>query len=130
MEVKGEALEIQETLQSVVRENQWRVHENRASEDTWTFVRYVNVEELEKYADTKVLLEQVEFEDGKAAVTVRTVDIDGGFVRVQISAKIQGEGKSTDAAVKQPGTVWPLVSKGTLEQEMIAALETRYKHIE
>ncbi len=130
IEVRGEALEIQESLQSAVRENQWRVHENRASEDTWTFVRYINVEELEKYADTKVLLEPVEFEDGKAAVMVRTVDIGGGFVRVQISAQFQGEGKSADAAVKQPGNVWPLTSKGVLEQELITALQTRYKHVE
>ncbi len=130
IEVRGEALEIQESLQSAVRENQWRVHENRATEDTWTFVRYINVEELEKYADTKVLLEPVEFEDGKAAVMVRTVDIGGGFVRVQISAQFQGEGKSADAAVKQPGNVWPLTSKGVLEQELLSALQTRYKHVE
>jgi hypothetical protein len=61
LEVKGEALEIQEILQIAVRDLKWRVHENHASEDTWTFVRYLSVEELEKYADTKVLLEPVEF---------------------------------------------------------------------
>jgi hypothetical protein len=130
VEVKGEALEIQETLQAAVRELKWRVHENHASEDTWNFVRYLSVEELEKYADTKVLLESVEFENGKAALLVRTADIGQGFVRVQISAQIQGEGKSSDAVVKQPVTSWPLRSKGTLEQELIAALQSRYKHIE
>jgi hypothetical protein len=130
LEVKGEALEIQEILQIAVRDLKWRVHENHASEDTWTFVRYLSVEELEKYADTKVLLEPVEFEDGKAALVVRTADIGQGFVRVQISTQIQGEGKSADAIVKQPVTSWPLRSKGTLEQELIAALQSRYKHIE
>jgi hypothetical protein len=128
--MKGESLEIQETLQTTVRELRWRVHENHASEDTWTFVRYMSVEELEKYADTKVLLEPVEFENGKAALLVRTADIGEGFVRVQISAHIQGEGKSADAVVKQPVTVWPLRSKGTLEQELITELQSRYKHVE
>jgi hypothetical protein len=130
VEIKGEALEIQESLQAAVRDLKWRVHDNHASEDTWTFVRHLTVEELEKYADTKVLLEPVEFENGKAALLVRTADIGQGFVRVQISAQIQGEGKSSDAAVKQPVTSWPLRSKGTLEQELIAALLSRYKHIE
>ena len=130
LEVKGEALEIQETLQAVVRDLKWRVHENHASEDSWTFVRSLNVEELEKYADTKVLLEPVEFEYGKAALLVRTADLGQGFVRVQISAQFQGEGKSSDTGVKQPVTSWPLRSKGTLEQELIAALQSHYKHVE
>jgi hypothetical protein len=130
VEVKGEAMEIQETLQAAVRDLKWRVFENHASEDSWTFVRSLNVEELRKYADTKVLLEPVEFEYGKAALLVRTTDIGQGFVRVQISAQIQGEGKSADAVVKQPVTSWPLRSKGTLEQELIAQLQSRYKHLE
>jgi hypothetical protein len=130
VEVKGEAMEIQETLQAAVRDLKWRVYENHASEDSWTFVRSLNVEELEKYADTKVLLEPVEFEYGKAALVVRTADIGQGFVRVQISAQFQGEGKSADAVVKQPVTSWPLRSKGALEQELIAALQSRYKHLE
>jgi hypothetical protein len=130
LEMKGESLEIQETLQAVVRDLKWRVHENHVSEDSWTFVRSLNVEELENYADTKVLLEPVEFEYGKAALMVRTADIGQGFVRVQISAQIQGEGKSADTVVKQPVSSWPLRSKGTLEQELIAALRGRYKHLE
>ena len=130
IEMKGEALEIQETLQAAVRDLKWRVHENHASEDSWTFVRSLNVEELEKYADTKVLMEPVEFEYGKAALMVRTADIGQGFVRIQVSAQIQGEGKSADAVVKQPATSWPLRSKGTLEQELIAVLQGRYKHVE
>lgn len=130
LEVQGEAVEIQETLQAAVRDLKWRVHENHASEDSWTFVRSLNVEELEKYADTKVLLEPVEFEYGKAALLVRTTDLGQGFVRVQISAQIQGEGKSSDAVVKQPATSWPLRSKGTLEQELIAELRSHYKHVE
>jgi hypothetical protein len=130
LEVKGEALEIQESLQAAVRDLNWRVRENHASEDSWTFVRYLSVDDLEKYADTKVLLEPVEFESGKAAVLVRTADIGEGFIRVQISAQMQGEGKSVDAVVKQPATSWPLRSKGTLEQELTAALQSRYKHVE
>ena len=42
LELKGEPIEVQEFLQSVVREFQWGVGENHASEDTWSFVRYLN----------------------------------------------------------------------------------------
>ena len=130
LELKGEPLEIQEALQAVVRDLQWRIHENHATEDTWTFVRYLDSEELEKYADTKVLIESVNFEDGKAAVLVRTADIGGGFARVQISVHFEGDGKSSDATLKQPATSWPLNSKGTLEKELLTALETHYRHVE
>ncbi len=130
LEVKGEPIEIQEFLQSVVRELQWRTGENHASEDTWTFVRYLNEEELAKYGDTKVLVEPVEFSGGKAAVTVRTTELPDGYSRVQVSAHFQGEGKSTDKIMTQPANSWPLRSKGVLEQEMGEALQTRYKHTE
>jgi hypothetical protein len=64
LEVKGQPIEIQEFLQAVVRELQWRIGENRASEDSWTFVRYLNDDELAKYSDTKVLTESVVFKSG------------------------------------------------------------------
>jgi hypothetical protein len=128
LELKGEPIEVQEFLQSVVREFQWRVGENHASEDTWSFVRYLNDEELEEYADTKVLLEPVEFTGGKVAVLIRTQDLADGFVRVQISARFQGNGKPTEKFSGQPATLWPLNSKNILEQELIGALQTRFKH--
>jgi hypothetical protein len=65
LELKGEPIEVQEFLQSVVREFQRRVGESHASEDAWSFIRYLNDEDLKKYAETKVLLEPVEFTGGK-----------------------------------------------------------------
>lgn len=130
IEVKGEGIEVQEFLQTRVREQAWRIGENRASEDSWSFVRYFDPDELEKFADTKVLLEPVKFTSGKAALTVRTTDIGDGYNRVQISARFQGEGKSSDKILGQPSTQWPLNSKGVLEQELITALQTGYKPME
>lgn len=128
LELRGEGIEIQEFLQSTVRQEQWRVGENHASEDTWSLVRYLSDEDLERYADTKVLTEPVIFSGGKAAVLVRTTDLPDGYVRVQISTRFQGDGKSTDKVMGQPGTVWPLNSKGVMEQELQSALQTRYQH--
>ncbi len=130
MEIKGEPIEVQEFLQTMAREQAWRIGENLASEDTWTFVRYFSADELENYADTKVLIETVKFTSGKAAVAVRTTDVGQGYVRVQITARFQGEGKSADRFSGQPATVWPLNSRGKMEKEMTAALQERYRHME
>jgi hypothetical protein len=130
IEAKGHAIEIQEFLQNMAREQAWRIGENRASEDTWSYVRYLNAEELERFADTKVLIEPVEFVNGKAAVIVRTTDLGDGYVRVQISAHFQGEGRSTDKISPQPATLWPLNSKGVLEQDLVKALQSGYKPLE
>jgi hypothetical protein len=130
IEAKGHAIEIQEFLQNMAREQAWRIGENRASEDTWSYVRYLNAEELERFADTKVLIEPVEFANGKAAVIVRTTDLADRYVRVQISAHFQGEGRSTDKISPQPATLWPLNSKGALEQDLVKALQSGYKPLE
>ena len=130
IEIKGDPLEIQETLQAIARDLQWRIHDNHATEDSWTFVRYLDTDELEKYADTKVLIQPVDFEDGKTAIVVRTTDIGEGFTRVQISARFEAEGKSSDTTMKHPASFWQLKTKGVLEQEMVAALQNRYRHAE
>ncbi len=130
IEVKGDTLGIQEFLQNLVREKQWRIGENQASEDMWSFVRYFNPDELSAYADTKVSIESVKFTAGKAATIVRTTDLGGDFVRVQISTHFQGEGKSADPTWKQPASVWPLNSRGVFEQELVDALKSQYKPLD
>jgi hypothetical protein len=50
LELQGDAIEVQEFLQSVVREFQRRVGESHAGEDIWSFMRYLNDEDLEKSA--------------------------------------------------------------------------------
>jgi len=72
----------------------------------------------------------VEFTGGKAALTIRTTELKDGYARVQIATHIQGEGKSTDKVWAQPGNLWPLRSKGVVEQELIGALQTRFRHAE
>ena len=61
---------------------------------------------------------------------MRTAEIGEGYVRVQIIVHLQGEGKSTDKVLGQPGSVWTLNSKGVLEQELVTALQTRYKPLD
>jgi hypothetical protein len=130
LEVQGEALEIQEFLQDVARQQAWPMGDNQISEDMWSFVRYLNADEVEKYAYTKVSIEPVDFTSGKAAVIVRATDIGGGYARVQISANIEGQGRSADREMAQPITEWQLKSKGVLEQELVTELRTNYRPLE
>jgi hypothetical protein len=85
-------------------------------------------EVLEKYAETKLLLEPVEFAGGSVAVRLRTQELNEDYARVQISTHFQGNGKPTDKFSGQPATVWPLNSKGILEEELIGALQIRFKY--
>jgi hypothetical protein len=85
-------------------------------------------EELDKFANTKVLVEPVNFTGDITAVTVRTSDIGDGYVRVQISTHFQGQ--SSDKVSPQPATVWPLTSKGVMEQNLVKTLKSDYKPLQ
>jgi hypothetical protein len=75
-----------------------------------------------------VLLEPVEFTGGEVADLLRTQESNQCYVRVQISTHFQGNGKPTDEFSGLPATMWPLNSKGILEQELIGALQIPFKH--
>jgi hypothetical protein len=122
LEVKAGALEVQEYLQSYVRENAWKIGEEEISEDSWTFVRYLDNNELPKFAKTEDAGAQVDWTEAKGLVTVRTNDAGGGFQRVEISARFEGRGQTKEAFAR-PFDDWQLASKGTMEKEMLSALE-------
>jgi hypothetical protein len=128
VEIKGQGIGIQEFLQAYMRDQNWRTGENLAAEDGWSFVRYLNDDQLASFANTRNVLGAVVFTSGKAAISVRTTDLNDGFVRVQVTAQFLGEGKSTDKTFTEPGNQWPLSTKGALEQELLTVLEARYRH--
>jgi hypothetical protein len=68
-----------------------------------------------------VFLEPLEFTGRKVAVRLRTQELNEGYVRVQISTHFQGNGKPCYKFSGQPASIWPLNSKGILEQELIGA---------
>jgi hypothetical protein len=114
LELKGQPIEVQKFLQSVVHEFQRSVGESCASEDTWSFMRYLNDEDLEKYAATKVLLARG-IHRWKSSSLSRTQELNEGCVREQVTTH-------------QPATMWSLNSNGIMEQELIGALAMRVKH--
>jgi hypothetical protein len=102
IEVKGQPIEIQEFLQSDVRELQWHIGENPASEDTWRFVRYLNEEELAKCGGTKVLVEPAQFTGGKAAVLIRTTDLNDGLHVCKSPRTFKGKRSPPTKSLRNP----------------------------
>jgi len=123
-EVQGSPLEIQEFLEALARDQKWHLGQAQASEDGWSFVRYLEPEELARFAHTEILGGRITWTEGKAAVQVMTTDAGDGFTRVQISAKFLGQGNTRERFAR-PTNMWPLASKGVLEGDMLAALEAR-----
>lgn len=122
LEAKGSLLEFQEFFQSYVRAQSWQIADERIIEDGWIFSRSLTKDELLQCAKEGPLAGRVHWTDGKALVQVRTRELDGGFSRVEISARFQGGGQNVDRFTP-PRDSWDLESNGTLEKNLIAALD-------
>jgi len=128
IEVRSRALEIQEYLQAYGREQKWNLSDEHVAEDAWTFTRKLEREEFLRYTKNDANTDRVKWTSGVAFVQVKTVDLGEGFVRVQVSAHFQGYGQSLDRFAP-PKEFWPLISNGTLENQLISALEAHYKNL-
>ena len=126
LEGKGSAVDLQEFFQSYVREQGWRIRGEKIGEDGWTFSRFLDKDELVQFVNEGLLAGRVKWVDGKALVHVATHELDGGFTRVEISARFQGGGQSVDRFAP-PRDSWSLDSNGILEKILIAALDEHLK---
>ncbi len=128
LEAKGSPLDIQEFFQSYVRAQSWRIGEEKIIEDGWIFARYLDKNELLQFAKEGLFAGRVNWTEGKALVQVRTRELDGGFSRVEITARFQGGGQSVDRFAP-PKESWDLDSNGALEKILISALEEHMKSV-
>jgi hypothetical protein len=126
LEVRATTLDIQDYLKTLVREKRWTIAQAQTSGDSFSFYRLLDKDELAQVARTEILGGRVTWTEGKAFVMARLTDAGDGFARVIISARIQGRGQSSEHFAR-PSDLWPLVSKGTLESAMIAALESHFR---
>ena len=128
LEAKGSPLEVQEFFQSYVRSQSWQINEEKIVEDGWIFSRSLSKDELLQFAKEGPYAGRVNWIEGKALVQVTTRELDGGYTRVEISARLQGNGQSVDRFAP-PKDTWDLDSSGALEKILIAALETHLKSL-
>ena len=125
IEIHRSALLVQESSQKIVRDFQWSVIDEQATEDFWNFSFAISADELVAY--TRPLKEMgVSWTAGKASVNVQTLELPGGYTRVLISAKFDGYGTQEDSfAPKQQS--WPLSSNGALESKIADAIRDHFK---
>ncbi len=123
LEVKSDPIELREFLRALIRDQKWRIGQAQGSAESWIFVRYLEPEELTRFAETEILGGHIVWTEGKAAVRVTTTEAADGFTRVEIAAKFR-KGNS-NGRFARPMDFWPLVSRGSLEGSMVAALENR-----
>lgn len=127
LEVRSTPLEVQEYLQAYGREQKWNLSDEHVAEDAWTFSRRLERDELLHYTQNDANTERVNWSSGLAFVQVKTAELDEGFVRVQIAARFQGYGQSLDRFAPQK-EFWPLSSNGSVERQLIPALEVHFKN--
>ena len=124
-EVRATPAAVREFLRSQVKELKWKIGPEMSSANTWTFTRHLEKEDLAQTAKTEGFRGRVTWTEGKAFVQVKMSDAEDGFTRVEIAARFQGHGQSSERLAR-PTDLWPLVSKGTLESGMITALQGHF----
>ena len=128
LEAKDSPVNIQEFFQSYVRAQAWRFGEEKIIADGWLFARYLDKDELLQFAKEGPFAGRVTWTEGKAVVQVATHELDDGYTRAEISARILGYGQNVDRFAPARDT-WDLDSTGLLEKTLIAALEDHFKSI-
>lgn len=126
LEIQATAIDIQEFFQNYVREQKWKIADEHAAENAWTFYRYLEKDELLDAAKGDSSTTRVVWTGGKAFFQIRTADLDRGFARVSISATFQGYGENPDQFAP-PREFWRMNSNGKLEAQLLSALETHFK---
>jgi hypothetical protein len=121
-------LDIQEFLQSYVRAEFWRFSEQRFVADGWIFARCLDKDELLQFAKEGHLSGRVIWTEGKALVLVTTRELVDIFVRIEVSARLQGYGQNVDRFAPARDS-WDLDSNGLLEKKLVAALEAHFKSV-
>jgi hypothetical protein len=127
LELHSTAIDVQEYLQAQGREEKWNLGDEHLAEDAWTFSRKLDRNELLLFTKQDANAQPVNWTSGAAFVQVTTLELDDGFVRVQISARFEGYGQSADRFAP-PRETWPLSSSITLERQLIFILGKHFKN--
>jgi hypothetical protein len=128
LEVQGSPLDVQEFFQSYVRAQNLRFRDEKILPDGWMFVRYLDKDELLQFAKEGRFAGRVIWTGGKALVVVTTRELNSGFTRVEVIARVQGFGQNVDRFLPARDS-WDLDSNGLLEKGLITALEDHIKSV-
>ena len=86
-----------------------------------TSFRLVNPEALRRIAVTDREAGRIRWTRGIYQLTIIFSPVDGDGTRVRVSARVFGAGESS-LPLMRPSNMWPLLSTGSLESDVLAAL--------
>jgi len=119
-------LEIQEYLQSYARSQQWKISQERVTEDSWTISRELSKEELLDATKRNTSTARISWTAGVVLLHIGTVQVADGFARSLIRASFRGYGQNRDQFAQQR-EYWELESNNSLETSIASALQAHFK---
>jgi hypothetical protein len=128
IELAFSTLEIQEYLQSYARTQQWKVSESAVNEDSWTFSRELDKDELLRDTTEDSNKKRVEWTGGTVRVHVNTVQLPDGYSRTIVRGIFRGYGRSIDQFAIQK-EYWELDSNNNLENSIVSVVRTHFTAI-
>ena len=126
LEVHSSSLDVQEHVQSFVRDQKWHVGDEQIGEAFLSFSMALTKDDLLGYATPDAAAAHVQWRSGKVVVLVKTADLADGFVRIIVGAHFEGFGESDDSFAMQRAS-WNLASNGKLEALLISGLQAHYR---
>lgn len=125
IELAFSTLDIQEYLQSRARAEQWKIGGDQISEDSWTFSRDLEKDELLRDTTEEARNKRVEWTSGTVRVHVNTALLPDGYTRTIVRASFRGYGRGADQFAAQKA-YWDLESNSSFENSMVSALQTHF----
>ena len=125
LELRFSPLDIQEYLQTYVREQQWKISREHVGEQALTFSRELNKDELLGHTKRDKEPDRIIWSGGSAFIQLQTTELEGGYTRAIVVARFQGYGVSEDKFA-MPRQYWTFESNGTVEASLSAALEKHF----
>lgn len=125
VEVRTGILEVQEILQAKVRDFRWSIHDEILNDNSWLFLRDLDVKELLGMTKEDKRPQDVEWKSGSVTLRVTTTDVREGFTRTIILAQFRGVGETKDK-LKVQHEWWPLESNGSLEESLMEAIRKHF----
>jgi hypothetical protein len=125
LEVHAPAMDVQGHLQSFVRKLRWAISDEDMNDYLWSFNLALTRDELLSYGHAEPSAERVDWQNGKAVVLIRSIDLGDGYSRSTITAQFTAFGESEDTFAMRR-TTWTWASNGKLESLLMAELRHHF----
>lgn len=121
LELRRPPSAVQECVRSILQAKGWTVPATKTDEAGMMATRQLTSEEVRRVSHAEIAGGQMQWEGGGAYAQIRLVSQSTGGTQVRMGTRILAKG-STALPLERVSPWTPLVSKGVLESEVLAAL--------